>query len=103
MPVGWIHVDNEFAQLLITIFVIVLTINAFNFIDGLDGLAAGVAVIGGPAFFVYSLILPRTLHARDSFNRATLLTPVLPGAARRVLPFNFHPVRLFTAPVGAQL
>ncbi|MDN6489918.1 MAG: undecaprenyl/decaprenyl-phosphate alpha-N-acetylglucosaminyl 1-phosphate transferase, partial [Yaniella sp.] len=57
MPVGWIHVDNEIAQILITIFVIVLTINAFNFIDGLDGLAAGVAVIGGSAFFLYSYVL----------------------------------------------
>ena len=26
--------------------------NAFNFIDGLDGLAAGVAIIGGSAFFL---------------------------------------------------
>ena len=55
MPVGWIHVNNELAQIAITIVVIVLTINAFNFIDGLDGLAAGVAVIGGSAFFYLQL------------------------------------------------
>src|SRR5690625_6593520 len=65
MPVGWIHVNNELAQIVITIFVIVLTIYAFNFIDGFDGLAAGFAVIGGSAFFIYSYILTRTINAFD--------------------------------------
>jgi len=103
MPVGWIHVDNEIAQILITIFVIVLTINAFNFIDGLDGLAAGVAVIGGSAFFIYSYILTRTINAYDYSNLATLLTALLIGACLGFLPFNFHPARIFMGEVGAQL
>ncbi|GAA4474059.1 MraY family glycosyltransferase [Enteractinococcus fodinae] len=103
MPVGWIHVDNELAQIVITIFVIVLTINAFNFIDGLDGLAAGVAVIGGSAFFIYSYILTRTINAYDYSNLATLLTALLIGACIGFLPFNFHPARIFMGEVGAQL
>lgn len=103
MPVGWIHVDNEIAQILITIFVIVLTINAFNFIDGLDGLAAGVAVIGGSAFFIYSYLLTRTINAYDYSNLATLLTALLIGACLGFLPFNFHPARIFMGEVGAQL
>src|SRR5690625_3934219 len=103
MPVGWIHVDNEFAQLLITIFVIVLTINAFNFIDGLDGLAAGVAVIGGSAFFLYTYLLTRTINAYDYSNLATLLTALLIGACIGFVPFNFHPAKIFMGEVGAQL
>lgn len=103
MPVGWIHVDNELAQIVITIFVIVLTINAFNFIDGLDGLAAGVAIIGGSAFFIYSYILTRTINAYDYSNLATLLTALLIGACLGFLPFNFHPARIFMGEVGAQL
>lgn len=103
MPVGWIHVDNEFAQILITIFVIVLTINAFNFIDGLDGLAAGVAVIGGSAFFLYSYVLTRTINAYDYSNLSTLLTALLIGACIGFLPFNFHPAKIFMGEVGAQL
>ena len=103
MPVGWIHVDNEIAQIAITIFVIVLTINAFNFIDGLDGLAAGVAVIGGSAFFIYSYVLTRTINAYDYSNLATLLTALLIGACIGFLPFNFHPARIFMGEVGAQL
>lgn len=103
MPVGWIHVDNEIAQILITIFVIVLTINAFNFIDGLDGLAAGVAVIGGSAFFLYSYVLTRTINAYDYSNLSTLLTALLIGACIGFLPFNFHPAKIFMGEVGAQL
>lgn len=103
MPVGWIHVDNEFAQFLITIFVIVLTINAFNFIDGLDGLAAGVAVIGGSAFFLYSYVLTRTINAYDYSNLATLLTALLIGACLGFVPFNFNPAKIFMGEVGAQL
>lgn len=103
MPVGWIHVDNETAQILITIFVIVLTINAFNFIDGLDGLAAGVAVIGGSAFFLYSYVLTRTINAYDYSNLSTLLTALLIGACIGFLPFNFHPAKIFMGEVGAQL
>lgn len=103
MPVGWIHVDNEVAQILITIFVIVLTINAFNFIDGLDGLAAGVAVIGGSAFFLYSYVLTRTINAYDYSNLSTLLTALLIGACIGFLPFNFHPAKIFMGEVGAQI
>lgn len=103
MPVGWFHVDNEIAQILITIFVIVLTINAFNFIDGLDGLAAGVAVIGGSAFFFYTYLLTRTINAYDYSNLATLLTALLIGACMGFLPFNFHPAKIFMGEVGAQL
>ncbi|WP_022871285.1 MraY family glycosyltransferase [Yaniella halotolerans] len=103
MPVGWFHVDNEIAQILITIFVIVLTINAFNFVDGLDGLAAGVAVIGGSAFFLYSYVLTRTINAYDYSNLSTLLTALLIGACIGFLPFNFHPAKIFMGEVGAQL
>src|SRR5699024_745328 len=103
MPVGWIHVDNEIAQIVITIFVIVLTINAFNFIDGLDGLAAGVAIIGGSAFFLYSYVLTRTINAYDYSNLSTLLTALLIGASLGFLPFNFHPAKIFMGEVGTQL
>ena len=34
----------------ITAFLIVASINAVNFVDGLDGLAAGIVAIGGIAF-----------------------------------------------------
>src|SRR5699024_210984 len=103
IPVGWIHVDNEFAQLLITIFVIVLTINAFNFIDGLDALAAGVAVIGGSAFFLYTYFLTRAINAFVYYNLATLLTALLFRSCMRFVQCAFHPANIFMGEVGAQL
>src|SRR5690606_33453001 len=44
-------------QLAATILVVVVAMNAVNFVDGLDGLAAGLVAIGGSAFFVYSYVL----------------------------------------------
>ena len=44
-----IVIQNEAASIILTAGLIVTTMNAFNFIDGLDGLAAGVAIIGGAA------------------------------------------------------
>ena len=47
-----IVIQNEAVSIVLTAGLIVTTMNAFNFIDGLDGLAAGVAIIGGAAFFL---------------------------------------------------
>ena len=44
-------------SLILTVFAIVLVMNAVNFIDGLDGLVAGVAIIANGVFFVYSYML----------------------------------------------
>lgn len=103
MPVGWIPVGSEAAQIILTVFVVVLTMNAFNFIDGLDGLAAGVAVIGGSAFFLYSYLLTRTINAYDYSNMATMLMALLVGACAGFLPHNFQPARIFMGEVGALL
>lgn len=103
MPVGWIPVGSEAAQIILTVFVVVLTMNAFNFIDGLDGLAAGVAVIGGSAFFLYSYVLTRTINAYDYSNMATMLMALLVGACAGFLPHNFQPARIFMGEVGALL
>ncbi|MFR7426414.1 MAG: hypothetical protein ACLUUF_06550 [Bifidobacterium pullorum] len=40
----------------ITAFLIVVSINAVNFVDGLDGLASGIVAIGGIAFAIYSYV-----------------------------------------------
>lgn len=103
LPVGWIHVGSEAVQVALTVFVVVLTMNAINFIDGLDGLAAGVALIGGSAFFVYSYLLTRTIDQFDYSNLATLLMALLIGACAGFLPYNRHPARIFMGESGALL
>lgn len=103
MPVGWIAVGSELAQIALTVFVIVLTMNAINFVDGLDGLAAGVALIGCSAFFVYSYLLTRTIDQFDYSNLATLLMALLVGATAGFLPYNVYPARIFMGETGALL
>ncbi|MGO1884566.1 MAG: MraY family glycosyltransferase [Citricoccus sp.] len=103
MPVGWIAVGNEPVQIGLTIFILVLTMNAINFVDGLDGLAAGMAAIGGSAFFIYTYLLTRTINEFDYSNLATLLMAVLVGSCVGFLPHNFNPARIFMGEVGAML
>lgn len=103
MPFAWIPVGNEPIQILLTVFVIVLTMNAINFVDGLDGLAAGVALIGGSAFFVYSYLLTRTINEFDYSNLATLMMALLVGASLGFLPYNVSPAKIFMGEAGALL
>lgn len=103
MPVGWIPVGQEPVQIALTVFVVVLTMNAINFVDGLDGLAAGVAAIGGSAFFIYTYVLTRTINEFDYSNLATLLMALLVGICAGFLPHNFHPARIFMGETGALL
>jgi UDP-GlcNAc:undecaprenyl-phosphate GlcNAc-1-phosphate transferase len=87
---------------LLTGFIVVATVNAVNFVDGLDGLAAGVVGIGAAAFFVYCYQL-------SSFNNVTLattgalLSASLAGACAGFLPHNFHQARLFMGDSGSML
>ena len=41
---------NYFGSLVFSLFVIILIINAFNLIDGIDGLASGLTILSGSAF-----------------------------------------------------
>ncbi|GAB3189953.1 MraY family glycosyltransferase [Nesterenkonia suensis] len=103
MPVGWLGVGDAPVQAALTVFLVVLTINAFNFIDGLDGLAAGVAAIGGSAFFIYSYLLTLSINEFDASNLVTLLMAVMVGACLGFLPHNFHPARIIMGDTGAML
>ncbi len=57
LPIGGITLFSPTLSLVLTVLAIVLVMNAVNFIDGLDGLAAGVALISNAVFFLYALVL----------------------------------------------
>ncbi len=67
--------------------------NAINFIDGLDGLLAGVAVISSIFIFAISV-----LHANPV---VALVVIALAGAALGFLPYNFNPARIFLGDAGS--
>jgi len=87
-------------SLIITVLAVVLVMNAVNFIDGLDGLVAGVTIIAGSVFFIYSYLLSIDT-AQTAFNLASLVMAVLLGATAGFLPFNWHPAKLFMGDGGA--
>jgi UDP-GlcNAc:undecaprenyl-phosphate GlcNAc-1-phosphate transferase len=90
------------AQIAITVFFVLLCSNAVNYVDGLDGLAAGIVGIGAFAFFLYSY----NLTVVEDLVRATtssLITVAVVGACLGFLPHNFQPARMFMGDSGAML
>lgn len=77
----------------LTLLWIVGITNAFNLIDGLDGLAAGLGSIAAgtcAAIFLYT----------GAIDDATVLL-VLLGALLGFLPFNFNPAKIFLGDSGS--
>jgi UDP-GlcNAc:undecaprenyl-phosphate GlcNAc-1-phosphate transferase len=103
LPIGGITVGSPTLSFLISVFAIVLVMNAMNFIDGLDGLVAGVAIISNGVFLVYSYLLARETSPSNYFNMASLITALLVGACAGFLPFNWHRARLFMGDAGSML
>ena len=101
LPVGWWHVDNPAWQSVLAVFLMALTMNAINFVDGLDGLAAGIAAIGSCAFFIYCYMLARDVNQYDHSNLGALLMAALLGASLGFLVHNFNPAKIFMGETGA--
>jgi UDP-GlcNAc:undecaprenyl-phosphate GlcNAc-1-phosphate transferase len=77
--------------------------NAVNFIDGLDGLAAGVAAIGGVAFFLTAYWVHRNATLTDRSDLAALLMAIIVGCCIGFLPHNWFPAKIFMGDSGAML
>ena len=90
-PIFGVTIGSSRLSLMLTVFLIVGIMNAVNFIDGLDGLAAGVVGIGAAAFFVYSDVLTRIMGAASYATTASLAVITLVGVCLGFLWFNFHP------------
>jgi UDP-GlcNAc:undecaprenyl-phosphate GlcNAc-1-phosphate transferase len=77
----------------LTVAWIVGMMNTVNFLDGLDGLAAGVGLIAAVVFAIHSY----TLGQPD----IALFSLALAGACLGFLVFNLHPARVFLGSAGA--
>ncbi len=76
-----------------TVFWIILVTNAFNIVDGMDGLASGVA-------FVATVILYVTSLQRDLLMLALVAAP-LGGGLLGFLRYNFNPASIFLGDSGS--
>lgn len=104
LPVGdTLVIGSPMVNFVITVFLMTLVMNAVNFVDGLDGLVAGVAIIASGTFFVYTLILASQLGHVKSVTLASLIAIALVGVCAGFLPFNWHRAKMFMGDTGALL
>jgi hypothetical protein len=85
-----------------TVLWVAVMANSVNFIDGLDGLAAGIVAIGAGAFFVYSHQLGVVDNIQAS-NAGPLIAVIAIGLCVGFLPHNFHPAKIFMGDAGSML
>jgi UDP-GlcNAc:undecaprenyl-phosphate GlcNAc-1-phosphate transferase len=81
------------AAFLLTVFWVLLITNAFNLLDGLDGLAGGSALFSSLVVFVVSLVTGNTL--------TEVVTIALAGAIVGFLRYNFNPATIFLGDCGS--
>jgi len=79
--------------LVATVLWIVVATNAFNFIDGRDGVSLGVAI--------FASVTMAQIGANSSHPTVALLLVVLAGAGLGLLPFNLPPASIFIGDSGA--
>ena len=87
------HVLPWYVGLVCTVLWVLAITNAFNLIDGLDGLAAGSALFSTVVAFVVALLYGPSL--------ATVVTIALAGAILGFLRYNFNPATIFLGDSGS--
>jgi UDP-GlcNAc:undecaprenyl-phosphate/decaprenyl-phosphate GlcNAc-1-phosphate transferase len=94
-PFIGIHDLSAWVGIPATFLWIVAIMNMVNFLDGMDGLAAGVCGIAGGTFAVIALSLGKP--------EAAILSAIVAGACFGFLHHNFYPARIFMGDSGALL
>ncbi len=92
---------DQYQSTLVTVLITLVLVNAMNFIDGLDGLLAGVAAISGLGLFIFSAHVLEVSADDSSGSQAPLLAVALVGACLGFLPHNFRPARIFMGDAGS--
>ena len=98
---GLLSLSPDMSTLLTVLWVIGMT-TAINYIDGLDGLAAGIVAIAALALILYCERLHH-IGAIGPDNVGPVVAAAVLGACLGFLPHNFHPARIFMGDAGALL
>ncbi len=88
---------------IITVLLVVTMVNAMNFVDGLDGLAAGIGLISASATLAFSLHLLDQSGGDVNNYAPALIAATLAGACLGFLPHNFQPAKIFMGDSGSML
>ena len=100
---GSVLVMGQDQRVLLTVALAVVLMNAMNFVDGLDGLAAGIGLIAAAATGAFALHLLDESDGSVSAYPPTLIAALVAGACLGFLPHNFQPARIFMGDSGAML
>ena len=85
----------EMFSLLLTYFAVIVVINSFNLIDGVDGLAGSLGLLSTVVFGVYFLRVNMLPYSIIAFSLA--------GSLLAFLIFNFQPAKIFMGDTGSLL
>jgi len=89
IPVPW----PAWLGLGLSVLFLVWMVNLYNFMDGMDGFAGGMALIGFGTFTVFGLLGDNLLF--------TALSLIVAAASGGFLLFNFPPARIFMGDSGS--
>ena len=92
MPDTW---WGNISEIIITMFWVVGVTNAYNYLDGLDGLAAGSAVVN---LFCFAAIL----YGSAQYALAAFVLSLMSGCLG-FLPYNFRKAKIFLGDTGSTL
>lgn len=90
-----LFLNNPWAAGILSVLWLVALINAFNLLDNMDGLSAGVALIAAALFAGIAV------ESGQFFLATSLL--IVCGMLAGFLCFNFHPASIFMGDCGSQL
>ena len=85
----------EMFSLLLTYFTVIVIINSFNLIDGVDGLAGSLALVSTTMIGIYMVMANQPSYAVLAFSMA--------GSILAFLIFNFQPAKIFMGDTGSLL
>ncbi|AEK92170.1 MraY family glycosyltransferase [Corynebacterium pseudotuberculosis] len=94
---------DQVASTIVTVLFTVTLINAINFVDGLDGLAAGLGMIAGLSILVFSMTVLHDQGGMVSAYPPAIIAAALVGMCAGFLPHNFEPARIFMGDSGSML
>ncbi|MBO0841341.1 MAG: undecaprenyl/decaprenyl-phosphate alpha-N-acetylglucosaminyl 1-phosphate transferase [Sciscionella sp.] len=88
---------------LLAVLLAITMANAMNFVDGLDGLAAGIGAIAAIATCAFSLVMLKDSGGDVNNYPPALIAATLAGACVGFLPHNFQPAKIFMGDSGSML
>ena len=93
IPTPFGKIELGFFSYVLTVFWIIGIINAFNLIDGMDGLSSGITLFSSLTIAMLAIV--------NGYLPTALVALALAGAVTGFLIYNFNPARIFMGDSGS--